>query len=777
MVGEFDMLRPAIDPVPIEQQVRSRVDLAIEGMTCNGCALKVEGGLKRQPGVLSAAVNFATSRATIEFDSSATDPKALATAVHELGYSVPDASLVAAEERLLGHDDLALAQAEDAALEQERTAEIARTKNRFVVCLVFTLPLLVLAMSHGAIHLARMHEIQFLLATPVVVYGGRPFLVATMKGLAHRTVDMNTLVSVGTLAAYGYSIASLFLGMTTPVYFEAAASIVTLVLFGRLLESGARGRTTAALHALARLQAKSACVVENDVERAVPIDEVRVGDFVRVRPGERIPVDGDVVRGGSAVDESMLTGESLPVDKIAGDRVYGGTLNASGSFDLRATKVGAATALQRIVQLVRDAQGGKAKIARLADRVSGVFTLTVIAIAIVAAIAWLVLDPSPGLQERLQHALLAFVSVLIIACPCALGLATPTAILVATGRGAERGILFTSGTSLETASTIDTVLLDKTGTVTTGRPEVTNALPNAGFDEATLLALAGAAEKGSEHPIGAAIVRAATDRAGSPASPEEFEALAGHGVVATVSKKRVVVGNARLLAERGIAFEEGAGIEAEYESLGDDGKTVIFVGVDGRFAGLLAVADVEKPEAKGAIARLVALGLRVVMVTGDNSRAAGAIARRVGIPNDDETVFANTLPEGKVDVVRSLKAAGRNVAMVGDGVNDAPALAAADLGIAIGTGADVALAAADVALVRSDLNGVAEAIELGRATLRTIRQNLFFAFFYNCLGIPIAAGALYPFTGTQLSPMLASAAMALSSVSVVSNSLRLRRGR
>jgi Cu+-exporting ATPase len=552
-----------------------------------------------------------------------------------------------------------------------------------------------------------------------------------------------------------------------PVYFEAASVIIALILLGRMLESRAKGRTSDAIRRLMGLQPKTARVVRDGQERDVPVEEVVPGDLVLVRPGERIPVDGRVQAGASAVDESMLTGESLPVEKKPGGEVFGATINKTGSFRFQATKVGRDTALQQIVQLVQDAQGSKAPIARLADVISGIFTPIVICIAIVSFVAWYLAAP---VDARLSSALIAFVSVLVIACPCALGLATPTAIMVGTGKGAENGVLIKGGEALETAHRLQVIVLDKTGTVTRGEPALTDVLPAEGTAEGELLRLAASAERGSEHPLGEAIVRAAQERGLPLSQASGFNAVAGHGIEASVDGRRLLLGNAKLMRDRGIALGE---FERWSEALAAEGKTPMYVAIGGAFAGVLAVADPVKPESKEAVEAMHRLGLEVVMMTGDNRRTAEAVARQVGI----DRVLAEVLPEGKAEHVRKLQVEEKKVVgMVGDGINDAPALAQADVGIAIGTGTDVAIAASDVTLVRGDLRGVVSAIALSRATIRTVRQNLFWAFIYNVLGIPVAAGVLYPLLGwsTSAMPIIASAAMSFSSVSVVANSLRLR---
>ncbi|MBC8145340.1 MAG: copper-translocating P-type ATPase, partial [bacterium] len=615
----------------------------------------------------------------------------------------------------------------------------------------------------------------------VIFYSGWQFYRGAFAALRHRSADMNTLNAVGTGSAFIYSVVATIApqwfarsafshGTMVPVYFEAAAVIIALVLLGRLLEARARGRTSDAIKRLMGLQPKLARVVRNEVEIDIPIDQVVVDDVVIVRPGEKIPIDGVIESGTSAVDESMLTGESMPVDKSHGDVVFGATLNRSGAFRMRVTKTGRDTALQQIVRLVEEAQGARAPISRLADRVSAIFTPVVIAIAIATFIVWFIASPD---ATRFTDALVAFVSVLIIACPCALGLATPTAIMVGTGRGAELGILIKGGEALERAQSIGMLVFDKTGTITNGRPVLTDIVLASGatLSEDDVLQLAASAERVSEHPIATAIVNAATSRGVVLSHVDAFRAIAGHGIVATVDAHSVVVGNERLMREMNV---DVADARESFDALTADGKTVMYVACDGKHIGGIAVADEVRAEAREVITELRDMGIDVVMITGDNQRAADAVARRVGI----DSVIAEVLPDAKVREVKRLQSdAKRIVGMVGDGINDAPALAQADVGFAIGTGTDVAIAASDITLVGADLRGIVRSIALSRQTMRTIRQNLFWAFVYNVIGIPIAAGVLFPFTGWLLSPMIASAAMSLSSVSVVVNSLRLKRFR
>ena len=744
------------------------LDMPITGMTCAACANRIERTLAKQPGVNRASVNFATERATVSFDPAVTHTEALVETVRAAGYEA--------------HPEVEGADIGDP-LEAAHAAEYSAAKRKFIVAAVLSLPVLVIAMSHGTIEFLNFEGVnwlQFLLTTPVVLYSGRQFYTGAWAAFRHRAADMNTLIAVGTGVAYIYStLATAFpswfvtsvhgqhSSMDVPVYFEAASVIIALILLGNLLESRAKGRTGEAIRKLVGLQPKTARIVRAGTEMEIPTDEVIQGDIVEVRPGEKIPVDGTLTEGTSAVDESMLTGESIPVGKHVGDPVFAATINKTGAFRFRATKVGKDTALQQIVRLVRDAQGSKPPIAKLADRISGVFTPVVISIAIATFVIWFV-AASPDV--RFTMALVSFVSVLIIACPCALGLATPTAIMVGTGKGAELGILIKGGDSLETAYKLDAIVLDKTGTVTKGEPELTDTVAFNGFDENELLTLVASVERSSEHPLADAIVRGAKKRGVELSRADNFLAIEGQGVEAVVFGKQVLLGNERLMGERSIDLGSAAGSAQE---LSAEGKTPMFASVDGKTAGVVAVADKIKDESKAAIAELKRIGLEVVMMTGDNERTARAVADQVGV----DRVVAEVLPAGKTDEIRLLQAKGRRVAMVGDGINDAPALAQADVGIAIGTGTDVAIEASDITLIRGDLRGVATAIGLSKATIRTVKQNLFWAFIYNVVGIPVAAGILYPVFGWQLSPVIASAAMSLSSVSVVANSLRLRRFR
>ncbi|NJD18535.1 MAG: copper-translocating P-type ATPase [Gemmatimonadetes bacterium] len=747
-----------------------RLDIPITGMTCANCAATVERTLrKRVPGVLSASVNLATGRATVELVAGAASWQDLARAIEAAGYGVVDAAPEALED------------AEAAA----RRAEIADQTRKFWTGVVFALPLFVLSMARdfGLVghwsHAPWVNWLMFALAAPVQLWVGQDYYRGGWKSLRNGSANMDVLVALGSSVAFVYSVVvatALTLGSAAAgdhVYFETAALILTLIKLGKLLEVRAKGETSAAIRELMGLRAKTARVLRGGEEADVPVEQVVSGDMVLVRPGERIPVDGVVVDGRSAVDESLLTGESMPVEKGPGDEVTGATLNREGALRFRATRVGAQTALAQIIRLVQEAQGSKAPIQRLADRVAAVFVPVVIAVALATFVVWWL-----ALDAGFTPALIRMVAVLVIACPCALGLATPTAVMVGTGMGARMGVLFRSSAALERAPALDVVVLDKTGTVTRGEPAVLDVVagPAGGTDgEAHVLFLAASAERRSELPVAGAVVREARARGIALAEPTDFAAVPGRGVVAVVEGAPVVVGSRRLMVERGGAR---GGLEAEAERLEAEARTPLWVAVDGRAVGLVAVADAVKEGSAQAVADLRRRGLRVVMLTGDNRRTAEAVAREVGI----EEVRAEVLPDRKAEVVGELQAAGALVAMVGDGINDAPALAQADVGIAIGTGADVAMEAADVTLMRGDLRSVPQALSLSSATMGTIRQNLFWAFFYNVVLIPVAAGVLHPFEGLpgmlrQLHPILAALAMAFSSVTVVGNSLRLRRAR
>jgi Cu+-exporting ATPase len=652
----------------------------------------------------------------------------------------------------------------------ERKAEISDLTRRVVVGAVLTAPVLLAVMAGNFLPVGILanHWLQLALVAPVMFYSGWPIHRTGWLSLAHRQAEMNSLITLGSSAAFGYSLVVTLAPAILPaglrdVYFEAVGVIITLILLGRLFEARAKAGTGAAIRKLIGLQARTAQVVRNGTEIDIPVEEVVAGDVVIVRPGEKISVDGEVVDGESAVDESMVTGEPIPATKRAGDTVIGATINRTGSFRFRATRVGRDTMLAQIIKLVQQAQGSKAPIQRLADAVSGYFVPAVIGIAIWTFVAWFLFGPQPAFTS----AMLAAVAVLIIACPCALGLATPLSVMVSTGKGAEQGILIRSAEALETAHKLDTIVLDKTGTITRGQPAITDVHTAGDIEEDELLRLVASAERPSEHPLAAAVVAGARSRELVLSEPAGFDSITGKGVRAKVDGRSILIGNPALLRDAGI---DTAALEAVADRLSADGKTPLHVAIDGKPAGVIAVADTLKEESVAAVASLRALGLEVVMITGDNRRTAAAIARQVGIGR----VLAEVLPDRKAAEIRRLQAEGRRVAMVGDGINDAPALAQADVGMAIGTGTDVAIESSDITLVSGALPGVSTAIQLSRATMRNIRQNLVFAFAYNVIGIPIAAGVLYPFVGLRLSPMIAAAAMAMSSLSVVSNSNRLR---
>ena len=724
-------------------KTESELNLPVVGMTCASCVNRIERFLNKADGVAEASVNLATERATVRFDPERIDRGGIVHTIQAAGYDVADSEAVAE------HDD-----------DQRRLLlqALAATGIGLAMMAIMLWP-------GGVPWPEERINVWFLVPATIVEFiFGRRFLVAAARGLPHADLNMNTLVAMGTLAAYGYSlfvtlfpeaVASAGLGMQT--YFDSAALIIGLILLGRWLEARAKSQAAGAVKALLKLRPSTARVIRNGVELDLPVDQVRVDDLLRVRPGDKVPVDGVLTDGASALDESMLTGESLPVEKGVGDRVIGATLNTNGSFVMRAEKVGAQTALSQIVALVERAQGSKAPIQRVADRITGWFVPAVVGVALLTFVAWMLFGPAPQLPLALSSA----IAVLIVACPCAMGLATPTAIMVGSGKGAEHGILVRNGAALEEAKRVTTVVLDKTGTLTHGVLEVTGVAPCDDLSPGELLRLAAAAERGSEHPIAEAIVRHAADIELPQAT--DFEALAGHGVRATVDGRRVLIGTERLLRE--------AGMQPEMPETAP-GQSPVFVALDGAFAGSIVVADTLRPEAPRAVRQLHERGLEVWMISGDRAATARAIAAQAGIRPD--RVLAEVLPDEKAGKVAQLQAGGAIVAMVGDGINDAPALAQADLGIAIGTGADVALEASDITILGDDLRSVPNSIGLSRATMRTIRQNLGWAFGYNVVLIPVAAGVLFPVFGLLLSPALAAAAMALSSVSVVGNSLRLR---
>lgn len=800
--------------------------LPVRGMHCASCVRTVERALKKTPGVAQVSVNFAAEKAAVAYDPERVQPAALVDAVRAAGYdaAVENVSLLLkglvdganarAAERAIARLEGVLSVSANLASEQvyieylsgvvstsdirralaevgfrvqegaveeledrERSArrrEIATVQRKFTFAAALSLPIFLGSFPEWfpwVPELLRDGRVLLLLATPVQFWAGAQFYRGMWAALKARSADMNTLITVGTSAAYFYSAAVVLFPGFFPeslraVYFDTAAIIITLILLGRWMEARAKGQTSEAIRKLMGLRPKTARLIRDGREIDVPVEEVRVGDILLVRPGEKLPVDGVIVEGASTLDESMVTGESMPVDKGPGDEVIGATLNRTGAFKFRATKVGRDTILSNIIKLVEQAQGSKAPIQRLADRVTAYFVPAVIVIALVTLGLWLLLGPQPALNFALAN----FVAVLIIACPCALGLATPTAIMVGTGKAAEQGVLFRSAEALELLQRVQVVVLDKTGTLTQGQPSVTDVLARDGYPAEELLRLAGSVERFSEHPLGQSIVQRAEELGLAKTEVVDFAALPGRGVRAVVEGRTVLVGNRQLLQGHAI---DGSSLEEPALRLSGEGKTPMYVAVDGQPVGLIAVADTLKPGSREAVAELHRLGLEVAMITGDNRRTAEAMARQTGI----DRVLAEVLPKDKAAEIRRLQSEGRRVAMVGDGINDAPALAQADVGIALGTGTDIAMEAADVTLMSGDLRGVVVAIALSKATMRNIRQNLFWAYIYNTLGIPIAAGLLYPFLGVLLNPVFAAAAMAFSSVSVVSNALRLRRFR
>ncbi|GBD39980.1 Copper-exporting P-type ATPase A [bacterium HR37] len=799
-----------------------RVELPITGMSCASCVNAVESCIKGLDGVLEVNVNLATQRATVTFDPEKITPKNIIKAIKETGYDVGTqkvsipiqgmhcASCVEAIESALRelegviHVDVNLA-AEKASVEfipeitplleikskikdagytpievekeyeDLEKREIQDLKRRFIFSAV--VGAIVFAGSMGSQSLWIPDILTnwvtlFILTTPVQLWAGWQFYKGAWSALKHSRADMNTLIALGTTAAYLYSVIATFFpgffkseSLRPAVYYDTSAMIISLILLGRLLEKRARSQTGEAIRKLISLQPKTARVIRDGEEKDIPVEEVKVGDIVVVRPGEKIPVDGIVIEGHSSVDESMITGEPIPSEKKPGDRVIGATINTTGTFKLKATNVGEETLLSQIVKLVEEAQSSKAPIQRIADKIAAYFVPVVIGIAVLTFVVWSSFGPEPAFT----HALLNFIAVLIIACPCALGLATPTAVIVGTGKGAENGILIKSGKALETAQRITTVVFDKTGTLTQGKLEVTDIIPNGGFSREKILALSASAEKSSEHPIGKAIVEAAKEEGIPLEEPDSFSIEPGGGVHATIKGVRVLIGSKKFMDSGRIDIAEELGYRAG--ELAEEGKTPVFIAVEGKVIGILALSDRVKPYCREVVEALKRLNIEVVMITGDNTRTAKAIARQVGI----ERILAEVKPQEKANEIRRLQSEGKVVAMVGDGINDAPALAQADIGIAIGAGTDIAVEAGDIVLIGNDLRGVVTAIELSRETMRTIKQNFFWAFFYNALLIPVAAGVLYPFTGILLNPVFAAGAMALSSVSVVTNSLRLKR--
>jgi Cu+-exporting ATPase len=736
--------------------------ISIENIRCASCVGFIENELKATPGVLNASVNLGTQEATVDYLPEQTSLKQLNTAIESWGYKTrPAVSEEPVDQQQAAHEK-----------------EYQRLMRKFWFAALVSIPVLITAypkfipiVKDWSMETLRITWFgAALLTLPVLFWSGSDFFTGAWAALKHRAANMNTLIALGTGAAWLYSVVAIvFPGIfpegTSEPFFDVVAVVIALVVLGQALEIRAKGRTSEAIKKLMGLQAKTARVIRNDMEMDIPVEEVLVGDVVQVRPGEKVPVDGVILEGSSAVDESMLTGESLPASKKVGDEVIGATLNKTGAFKFRTTKVGKDTALAQIVKMVQDAQNSKAPIARLADTISGYFVPIVMILAVLTFVVWFDFGPQP----QLVYGLVTAVSVLIIACPCALGLATPMSLMVGIGKGAENGILIRSGEALQTAQSIKTVVLDKTGTITKGKPELTDVIVAAQqsilSDE--LLRLAASVETVSEHPLAEAIVEGAKAKGLALGKPEAFEAIPGHGVTATVDGRKVALGNLKMLKRLNVDLGD---LEAKSETLANDGKTPMFAAVDGKAAGIIAVADTVKEDSKEAIAALHQMGIEVVMITGDNRRTAEAIARQVGL----DRVLAEVLPEDKAHNVHLLQAEGKKVAMVGDGINDAPALAQADVGLAIGTGTDVAIEASDITLIKGSLKGVVTAIEVSRATMRNIKQNLVGAFIYNILGVPIAMGVLFPFFELLLSPLLAGAAMAFSSVTVVSNANRLR---
>ncbi|CAM3647299.1 heavy metal translocating P-type ATPase [Aeromicrobium ponti] len=731
--------------------VSEKAEFELLGMTCATCSQRIEKGLNKMAGVKKAVVNLALETATVEYNPEQVSVQDMFKKVENLGYQAK----VKQDAENEGAD--------------YREKEIEKQKGKFIFSLILSLPLFWSMVGHFEftqfIYVPDMFMnpwVQLALATPVQFFIGKQFYVGAYKALKNKSANMDVLVALGTSAAYFYSLYQSILSIGTnahmvELYYETSAILITLIILGKLFEARAKGRSSEAIKKLMGLQAKTATVLRNGEELEIPLEDVLVGDIIYVKPGEKIPVDGEITEGQSALDESMLTGESVPVDKSVGDTVIGSTINKNGFLKIKATKVGKDTALSQIIKVVEEAQGSKAPIQRLADKISGIFVPIVVSIAVITFFVWY-LWVSPG---EFAEALEKLIAVLVIACPCALGLATPTSIMAGSGRAAEYGVLFKGGEHLELTHEITTVVLDKTGTVTHGKPVLTDVIVEGNMEEDTFLQLSGSAERQSEHPLAEAIVKGIKEKGITLLNPEEFEAIPGFGIKARVDGKDLLIGTRRLMQKYEIDIDTA---QAKMESLEDNGKTAMLVAVDEQYMGIVAVADTVKETSKEAIKRLKDMGLEVVMITGDNKRTAQAIADEVGI----DAAIAEVLPEGKADEVKKLQEQGKKVAMVGDGINDAPALAVADIGMAIGTGTDVAMEAADITLMRGDLNSIADAILMSKKTIRNIRQNLFWAFAYNTLGIPVAALGF-------LAPWLAGAAMAFSSVSVVLNALRLQR--
>ncbi|TCJ06424.1 heavy metal translocating P-type ATPase [Cytobacillus praedii] len=753
---KFDAAK--MGPADIQEKIRAlgydviteKVEIVLTGMTCAACATRIEKGLNKMDGIINANVNLALEKAAVEYNPSIVSPAEMTQKVEKLGYGASVKSEDNEKETV-----------------DHRLKEIERQQGKFIFSLILSLPLLWAMAGHFSftsfiyVPDAFMNPwVQMALATPVQFYIGKQFYVGAYKALRNKSANMDVLVALGTSAAYFYS---LYLSLRTigsdahpeGLYFETSAVLITLIILGKVFEAKAKGRSSEAIKKLMGLQAKTATVIREEKEMEIPLEEVIAGDIILVKPGEKIPVDGEILEGQSALDESMITGESVPVDKTVGDTVIGATINKNGFIKIKATKVGKETALAQIIKVVEEAQGSKAPIQRLADSISGVFVPIVVGIAVLTFFIWYLFVAPGDFAEALEK----LIAVLVIACPCALGLATPTSIMAGSGRAAEYGVLFKGGEHLEMTHRINTVILDKTGTITNGAPVLTDVITK--LDEAEFLTLVGSAEKQSEHPLAQAIVEGIQEKHITLTHPSAFEAIPGYGIKALVNGKEVLAGTRRLMKKFNIEIEH---VSDDMLALEKQGKTAMLVAIDGAFAGIVAVADTIKETSTEAIRRLKDLGLEVIMITGDNEQTAQAIAKLAGV----DRVIAEVLPEGKAEEVKKLQQQGKKVAMVGDGINDAPALAVADIGMAIGTGTDVAMEAADITLIRGDLNSIADAIFMSKKTIRNIKQNLFWAFGYNTLGIPIAALGF-------LAPWLAGAAMAFSSVSVVLNALRLQR--
>jgi P-type Cu+ transporter len=758
-------IRASIEKAGYEAIIESaKRILQIEGMTCAACAKRIEKVTSKLDGVLESNVNYATEKLSISFEPSKVRVSDIKQAIEKAGYKALE------EETTVDSD------------KERKEQEIKLLWKKFVISAVFTVPLLVITMGHmffeplgfklpaiidPMVNPLYFGLIQLLLVLPVL-FAGNKFFTVGFSSLIGRSPNMDSLIAMGTSAAFLYGIFAIFqiyggnIDYAYDLYFEAAGVIITLILLGKYLEAVTKGKTSEAIKKLMGLAPKTAIIFRNGKEVEIAIEEVEVGDIIVVKPGEKMPVDGEVIEGTTSVDESMLTGESMPVEKNIGDVIIGASINKNGLIKYKATRVGKETALAQIIKLVEDAQGSKAPIAKMADVISGYFVPVVIGIAIAAALAWYFSAGETGV-----FSLTIFISVLVIACPCALGLATPTAIMVGTGKGAEYGVLIKSGVALETAHKINTIVFDKTGTITEGKPKVTDVVVTSEITEDYLLQLAASAEKGSEHPLGEAIVKGAEEQGLEFKKLDFFKAIPGHGIEVEIDGKNILLGNRKLMVESEVSLKD---LEITSDRLAGEGKTPMYVAIDGQIAGIIAVADTVKENSKKAIEQLHKMGIEVAMITGDNNRTAEAIAKQVGI----DRVLAEVLPEDKANEVKKIQAEGRKVAMVGDGINDAPALAQADIGIAIGSGTDVAMESADIVLMRSDLMDVPTAIQLSKKTISNIKQNLFWAFGYNTLGIPIAMGVLYLFGGPLLNPIIAAAAMSLSSVSVLLNALRLK---